>query len=75
MRTTINYRPPKSWPVADDAESERERFTIANLRTRRGSHGRSAHVPTRRDVQGIWKPVVTMPGEMPGPPHGGVTSQ
>jgi len=78
--------------VAEDAETERVTFTIANLRTlngkrlyalvdvevqvaglsfgvlgvqiRRDSNGLSVHLPTYRNTQGLWKPVVTMPDEL-----------
>ena len=78
--------------MAEDAETERVTFTIANLRTlngkrlyalvdvevqvaglsfgvlgvqiRRDSNGLSVHLPTHRNTQGLWKPVVTMPDEV-----------
>jgi DNA-binding cell septation regulator SpoVG len=78
--------------MADEAETERVTFTIANLRTvnskslyalvdvevqvaglsfvivgvqvRRGSGGLSARLPTHRDVNGAWRPVVEMPEEL-----------
>jgi DNA-binding cell septation regulator SpoVG len=78
--------------MADEAETERVTFTIANLRTinskslhalvdvevqvaglsfvivgvqvRRGSGGLSASLPTHRDVNGAWRPVVEMPEEL-----------
>jgi DNA-binding cell septation regulator SpoVG len=81
--------------MADDAETERVTFTIANLRTvnskrlcalvdvelrvaglsfwiigvqvQRGSGGLSVHLPTHRDANGAWKPVVEMPEELRGP--------
>ena len=78
--------------MADEAETERVTFTIANLRVinskslyalvdvevqvaglsfvivgvqvRRGSGGLSARLPTHRDVNGAWRPVVEMPEEL-----------
>jgi hypothetical protein len=78
--------------MADEAETERVTFTIANLRTvnskslyalvdvkvqvaglsfgiigvqiRRGSSGLSVRLPTHRDVNGAWRPVVEMPEEL-----------
>jgi DNA-binding cell septation regulator SpoVG len=78
--------------MADEAETERVTFTIANPRTvnskslyalvdvevqvaglsfvivgvqaRRGSSGLSVSLPTLRDVNGAWKPVVEMPEEL-----------
>ena len=78
--------------MADEAETERVTFTIANPRTvnskslyalvdvevqvaglsfvivgvqvRRGSGGLSARLPTHRDVNGAWRPVVEMPEEL-----------
>ena len=78
--------------MADEAETERVTFTIANPRivnskslyalvdvevqvarlsfvivgvqVRRGSSGLSAHLPTHRDVNGAWRPVVEMPEEL-----------
>ena len=78
--------------MADEAETERVTFTIANPRTvnskslyalvdvevrvaglsfgiigvqvRRGSSGLSVSLPTHRDVNGAWRPVVEMPEEV-----------
>ena len=78
--------------MADEAETERVTFTIANPRTvnskslyalvdvevqvaglsfgiigvqiRHGSGGLSVHLPTHRDVNGAWRPVVEMPEEL-----------
>ena len=78
--------------MADEAETERVTFTIANLRTvnskslyalvdvevqvagssfvivgvqvRRGIGGLSTRLPTHRDVNGAWRPVVEMPEEL-----------
>ena len=78
--------------MADDADTERVTFTIANLRAinskrlyalvdveirvaglsfriigvqiQRGIGGLSVHLPTHRDVNGAWKPVVEMPEEL-----------
>ena len=78
--------------MADEAETERVTFTIANPRTvnskslyalvdvevqvaglsfkiigvqvRHGSSGLSVSLPTPRDVNGAWKPVVEMPEEL-----------
>ena len=78
--------------MADEAETERVTFTIANLRTikskrlyalvdvevqvaglsfvivgvqvRHGSGDLSARLPTLRDVNGAWRPVVEMPEEL-----------
>ena len=78
--------------MADEAETERVTFTIANLRTinskslyalvdvevqvaglsfvivgvqvRRGSWGLSTRLPTHRDTNGAWRPVVEMPEEL-----------
>ena len=78
--------------MADEAETERVTFTIANPRVvnskslyalvdvevqvagvsfvivgvqvRRDSSGLSAHLPTLRDVNGAWRPVVEMPEEL-----------
>ena len=78
--------------MADEAETERVTFTIANPRTvnskslyalvdvevqvaglafvivgvqvRHGSGGLSVCLPTHRDVNGAWRPVVEMPEEL-----------
>ena len=78
--------------MADEPETERVTFTIANLRTlngkrlyalvdvevqvvglsfgvlgvqiRRDSNVLSVRLPTHRNTQGLWKPVVTMPDEV-----------
>ena len=96
MPVNISARlPNEPGPMADDADTERVTFTIANLRTinskrlyalvdveirvaglsfriigvqiQRGTGGLSVHLPTHRDVNGAWKPVVEMPEELRGP--------
>ena len=37
------------------------------MQVRRGIGGLSVHLPTHRDVNGAWKPVVEMPEELRGP--------
>jgi hypothetical protein len=41
-------------------------FVIVGVQVRRGSGGLSARLPTHRDVNGAWRPVVEMPEEPPG---------
>ncbi len=95
MPVNISARLPNEPGMADDADTERVTFTIANLRTinskrlyalvdvelqvaglsfriigvqiQRGSGGLSVHLPTHRDFNGAWKPVVEMPEELRGP--------
>lgn len=95
MPVNISARLSNEPGMADDADTERVTFTIANLRTinskrlyalvdveirvaglsfriigvqiQRGSGGLSVHLPTHRDVNGAWKPVVEMPEELRGP--------
>jgi DNA-binding cell septation regulator SpoVG len=95
MPVSISARLPNEPGMADDADTERVTFTIANLRSinskrlyalvdveirvaglsfriigvqiQRGSGGLSVHLPTHRDVNGAWKPVVEMPEELRGP--------
>jgi DNA-binding cell septation regulator SpoVG len=95
MPVNISVRLPNEPGMADDADTERVTFTIANLRSinskrlyalvdveirvaglsfriigvqiQRGSGGLSVHLPTHRDVNGAWKPVVEMPEELREP--------
>jgi DNA-binding cell septation regulator SpoVG len=95
MPVNISARLSNEPGMADDADTERVTFTIANLRTinskrlyalvdveirvaglsfriigvqiQRGSGGLSVHLPTHRDVNGAWKPVVEMPEELREP--------
>jgi DNA-binding cell septation regulator SpoVG len=95
MPVNISARLPNEPGMADDADTERVTFTIANLRSinskrlyalvdveirvaglsfriigvqiQRGSGGLSVHLPTHRDVNGAWKPVVEMPEELREP--------
>jgi DNA-binding cell septation regulator SpoVG len=95
MPVNISARLPNEPGMADDADTERVTFTIANLRSinskrlyalvdveirvaglsfriigvqiQRGTGGLSVHLPTHRDVNGAWKPVVEMPEELRGP--------
>ena len=81
--------------MADDADTERVTFTIANPRIvdskrlyafvdvevqvaglsfriigvqiRHDGGGLSVHLPTHRDVTGIWRPVIEMPEELSTP--------
>jgi hypothetical protein len=39
-------------------------FKIIGVQVRRGSDGLSACLPTHRDVNGAWRPVVEMPEEL-----------
>ena len=39
-------------------------FVIVGVQVRRGSAGLSARLPTHRDVNGAWRPVVEMPEEL-----------
>jgi DNA-binding cell septation regulator SpoVG len=39
-------------------------FRIIGVQIQRGSGGLSVHLPTHRDVNGAWKPVVEMPEEL-----------
>jgi hypothetical protein len=39
-------------------------FVIVGVQVRRGSGGLSARLPTHRDVNGAWRPVVEMPEEL-----------
>jgi DNA-binding cell septation regulator SpoVG len=39
-------------------------FKIIGVQVRHGSNGLSACLPTHRDVNGAWKPVVEMPEEL-----------
>jgi DNA-binding cell septation regulator SpoVG len=92
---SISARLPNEPGMADDADTERVTFTIANLRSinskrlyalvdveirvaglsfriigvqiQRGTGGLSVHLPTHRDVNGAWKPVVEMPEELREP--------
>ena len=89
---SIICRQPNGPAMADEAETERVTFTIANLRivnskslyalvdvevqvaglsfvivgvqVRHGSGGLSVRLPTHRDVNGAWRPVVEMPEEL-----------
>jgi hypothetical protein len=93
MPVNISARLPNEPGMADDTETERVTFTIANLRSinskrlyalvdveirvaglsfriigvqiQRGTGGLSVHLPTHRDVNGAWKPVVEMPDRGP----------
>jgi DNA-binding cell septation regulator SpoVG len=95
MPVNISARLSNEPGMADDADTERVTFTIANLRTinskrlyalvdveirvaglsfriigvqiQRGAGGLSVHLPTHRDVNGAWKPVVEMPEELREP--------
>jgi DNA-binding cell septation regulator SpoVG len=42
-------------------------FRIIGVQVQRGSGGLSVHLPTHRDINGAWKPVVEMPEELRGP--------
>jgi hypothetical protein len=42
-------------------------FRIIGVQIQRGTGGLSVHLPTHRDVNGAWKPVVEMPEELRGP--------
>ena len=39
-------------------------FVIVGVQVRQGSGGLSARLPTQRDVNGAWRPVVEMPDEL-----------
>jgi hypothetical protein len=42
-------------------------FWIIGVQIRRSSSGLSVHLPTLRDINGTWKPVVEMPEELREP--------
>jgi hypothetical protein len=95
MPVNISARLPNEPGMADDADTERVTFTIANLRSinskrlyalvdveirvaglsfriigvqvQRVGGALSVHLPTLRDVNGAWKPVVEMPEELRRP--------
>ncbi len=42
-------------------------FRIVGVQIRHAGGGLSVHLPTHRDVSGIWRPVIEMPDELCGP--------
>jgi hypothetical protein len=42
-------------------------FRIIGVQVRRSPDGLSVHLPTHRDINGLWKPVIEMPEELLSP--------
>lgn len=53
--------------MADDAYTERVTFTIATLASSMNRGSLTVHLPTHRDVTGIWRPVIQRPEELLAP--------